>query len=95
MTTTQSTLDRLDRYIRARYPIIAHLSHEEIRILEAIRPPAAQRKRKLYTWAITCGLAVPFPELAGPELQNTQEPIAVLEVLLNYPSVSGNQGSYR
>jgi len=79
------TLTRLDRYIRARYPLIALISHEETRVMTSLRSLAAQRGRWLYAWTITQGLVAPFPELAGQEFESTQEPVAALDALRSYP----------
>lgn len=46
----------LDRYIRARYPVIAVQSHEESRVLTGIRAIAENRKMTLITWSLTEGL---------------------------------------
>ena len=60
--SSQSAIDRLERYIRARYPLIAVLSHEETRVLSALRTVAGARNRRLYTWSVTRGLQSPFPD---------------------------------
>ena len=35
------TLARLDRYIRARYPLIALIAHEESRVLASLTHPGS------------------------------------------------------
>ena len=55
-TAGQQTADRIARLIRARYPVIAVQSHEEVRVTEAIQAIAAQQDKALYTWTISRGL---------------------------------------
>lgn len=46
----------LDRYIRARYPVIGIISHEESRVMTTITALAQARKRLIVTWSLTQGL---------------------------------------
>lgn len=81
---TQQAAEKLDRYIRARYPVIAVLSHEERRVLQAVCAVAGQRGRQVYAWTITHGLRA----LTGrKEFENSNEPIAALEAMLTEASM--------
>lgn len=71
-------LEALDRYCRARYPLIAVLSHEEDRVLSQIRKITEKRKSTLATWSITEGLV----GLTGINPEDTRDPIPALEALL-------------
>lgn len=79
---TQDAIERLDRYIRVRYPIIAVVSHEESRVMASIRQIAEARSRDVIVWTVTHGMV-------GPNLQEdpstTRDPIAAFEVILNFP----------
>ena len=66
--------DMLDRYIRARYPIIGIVSHEETRVVNAIREVAG-RKRTMIEWSYTRGLTR-NGEQYGP--QGSANPAAAL-----------------
>ena len=88
---THEAIDRLSRYVRARYPLIALLSHEEQRVLRFIETVAGGLKtsgspgRKLYTWSITHGLSAILP--AGDNAfdgESTRDLIAALETLWHY-----------
>jgi len=57
-----SAIEQLDRYIRARYPAIAILSHEEIRVMASIQVVAERRGRRVVTWTCTQGLQQMRPE---------------------------------
>jgi hypothetical protein len=50
---SQIAFERLDRCIRAHYPIIAVESHEVGRGLSVIKAMAAKRNRIVAEWAIT------------------------------------------
>jgi hypothetical protein len=53
---SKKAIESLDRYIRARYPIIGVVSHEESRVLASIKAVAQVRNRKVVTWSLTQGL---------------------------------------
>lgn len=82
----------LDRYIRARYPIIGVVSHEEKRVLSSIMAVAKLRSRHVVTWSLTQGLKQEKPldesESWTAEIQFdedlTREIVAGLETILNY-----------
>jgi SpoVK/Ycf46/Vps4 family AAA+-type ATPase len=55
----------LDRYIRAQYSVIALVSHEEQRVMDAVRAVAGN-KRQVVEWAMTTGL-VGLPRIEADE----------------------------
>lgn len=74
MTTKANAVERLDRYIRARYPIIAISSHEESRVIAAITAIAEQRTRTVVTWSCTSGLV----GLTTVSSDETRDPVPAL-----------------
>lgn len=84
MQTQTQAIEKLDRYIRARYPIIGVISHEESRVLAAVDAIANRRTRSMATWAITTGLQ----NCQGVDQDATRDPIPVLEAIANYSSES-------
>jgi len=84
MATKASAVERLDRYIRARYPIIAISSHEESRVIAAITAIAEKRDRKVVTWSITSGIV----DLPGAEGDSTKDPTAALFAISQYDSMA-------
>ena len=62
MKNQSSAIEQLDRYIRARYPAIAILSHEESRVMASIQAVAERRGRRVVTWTCTQGLQQVRPE---------------------------------
>ena len=73
----------LDRFIRARYPIIVILSHEESRVLAEIKSLASNKSRRarLVQWTYTNGLVEFTPEGEKP-IENTEDPAAALEYVI-------------
>ncbi len=65
----------LDTYIRARYPLIALLSHEEGRVLDNIDYICNKRNRRFAMWSATEGLL----NVPGVEPESTQRIIAALQ----------------
>ncbi|MFM8322604.1 MAG: AAA family ATPase [Chloroflexota bacterium] len=57
MTAPISREEELDLLVRAKYPILYIVSWEERRIEAMLRTVAEQRRKKLYGWTITTGLA--------------------------------------
>jgi AAA+ superfamily predicted ATPase len=53
---SKKAIESLDRYIRARYPIIGVVSHEESRVVASVKAVAQVRNRKVVTWSLTQGL---------------------------------------
>jgi hypothetical protein len=68
-----SAIKQLDRYIRARYPAIAILSHEESRVMASIQAVAERRGRRVVTWTCTQGLQQVRPENAFNDWQPDNE----------------------
>jgi SpoVK/Ycf46/Vps4 family AAA+-type ATPase len=69
----------LDQYIRARYSVIGISSHEEVRVLDAIKAIAAER-RQVVEWSFTAGL-VGLPAIEADEYS---EPSAALEYISKF-----------
>ena len=59
-----ATLHEIDVLIRARYPILYLLTHEEARIEALLLDIAKKQSKKLYTWTATAGL-IEFNENSG------------------------------
>lgn len=86
------SLYKLERYIRARYPIIGVVSHEENRVMSAVRQIANARDRHVYTWSITRGIQPAFdaPDSSSRRafdgtFEGTEDLVAALRVLSTYP----------
>lgn len=75
-----NAVERLDRYIRARYPIIAISSHEESRVIAAIQAIAEKRERKVVTWSITSGIS----GMNGVDAAETRDAVPALFVISQY-----------
>lgn len=76
---TQEAISKLDKYIRARYPAIIVVSHEEGRVLSAIKALAEKRNRQVGEWAVTSGMN--GIEVLDPEA--TKDPIGLFISLLD------------
>ena len=74
-------LEKLDRYIRARYPVIAVVSHEENRVLAGIKHTAVKRGRKVATWSITEGFKGDGYEGYENEVSDPNEALSQLVTL--------------
>ena len=83
----ETALSRLDRYIRARYPIVGVISHEESRVLSAIQTIAEHRTRHVYTWTITRGITAAFAGARFGDLkfESSNEIYQALEMIYSYP----------
>lgn len=77
MQTQTQAIEKLDRYMRARYPIIALVSHEETRVIAAIDGVASRRGRRVATWAITTG----WQNCQAIDPQITRDPVPALEAV--------------
>lgn len=85
-----NTLQRLENMIRARYPMIAVLSHEENRVMNGLECIANSRKMALYAWSFVTGFRLvdnacvdkTLPELKADE---TVDPAMALNALMDYP----------
>jgi ATP-dependent 26S proteasome regulatory subunit len=76
---TKEAIEKLDRYIRARYPLITIVSHEEKRVMSAIKALAMRRGRAVAEWAVTTGLV--GVDTIDPE--DTRDIIAMLMAICN------------
>jgi SpoVK/Ycf46/Vps4 family AAA+-type ATPase len=74
--------ETLDRLIRARYPVIVILSHEESRVMSTIRELAGtgKSKRTVVEWSYTAGMT----GLPGITPDEYQDPAAALGYVANY-----------
>lgn len=76
----KNAVEQLDRYIRARNPIIAISSYEEARVMGSIMAVAKGRSRKVISWSLTQGLKQEQPLDAqsswSPEYSFDQETTA-------------------
>ena len=74
----------IDRLIRARYPIIVILSHEESRVFGEIKSLASQKSRRarLVQWTYTNGLVEFTPEGEKP-IEGTEDPIEALNAIIS------------
>lgn len=97
-TETSKAVDRLSRYIRARYPVIYVVSHEENRVLSFIRGIAENTGRRLGVWTITHGIQgldeIPADETHDPvgammaiEAYNQSVATPTLFVMLDFHNV--------
>ena len=88
MNAAQSAVSRLNRCIRASYPIVAIVSHEESRVLDAIHLAARSTRRIAYSWAITQGIQPAWdgsiPDNAR-QFDGANDPAAALAELAAYP----------
>lgn len=80
MNQTQA-VEILERYIRARYPVICVLSHEENRVMTAARALAERRKTKIVEWTLTAGLSG-----EGFDADQTRDPVPAIEAMLAAPT---------
>jgi ATP-dependent 26S proteasome regulatory subunit len=85
MTPVTEANETIDRLIRARYPIIAINSHEEIRVLRAIEAVVMVhnnkgKNRKIATWSYTQGLN----GVDGEEPEAYIEPAVALEFIAKF-----------
>jgi SpoVK/Ycf46/Vps4 family AAA+-type ATPase len=72
------TIDEIDLYIRARYPIIYVVTWEEKRGLEDLRLLAAKQGKALHIWSVSQGFTT---KVAEESHQKTKDPIAVLNYI--------------
>jgi AAA+ superfamily predicted ATPase len=89
MNQTQA-LETLDRYIRAKYPVICIISHEEPRVMAGIRAIAAafKNKKAVIEWSLTSGMFTKATEFSLPDAQQTRNPVPAFEIMLD-PSQAG------
>ena len=80
---TKETNQQIDRLIRARYPLIYVVSHEEARVQEALVGIAQVHNKPLYAWTITRGLHL--VEGQGPKFDEmTRDPLAALQAISDH-----------
>ena len=77
-------IEKLDRYVRAKYPLIGIVSHEERRVMAAVKALASKRSRKVATWSFTEG--VDGVDVIDPA--DTQDPAEALDQIAKYLSDS-------
>ncbi len=99
MKNQTSAIEQLDRYIRARYPAIAILSHEESRVMASIQAVAERRGRRVVTRTCTQGLQQVRPEDAfndwHPDSELAFEPeVTRTEVAAPVPPPRFELGTY-
>lgn len=70
----QDLTRRLRVMLKARYPILVLLTHEEQRVLRALEKLAGQEERPLYRWQCTRGIVGPD----GKAMANTLDPAMAL-----------------
>lgn len=75
----------IETLIRARYSLLYLVTSEEARAVEGLREVANRRRKKLYEWSVTTGLAP-----AGASIQSaaqrqspTREPLAALDQVID------------
>ena len=69
----------LERYIRARYPVILVLSHEESRVMRSIAEIAA-KKRTVVEWSDTRGMT----GISGLAASDYEDPNAALKYIAQF-----------
>ena len=75
-TAARSSLDEVADLVRARYPLIYIISHEESRVERALRKLCIEREMRLEVWSITEGMRV----LAnGSGERDIKDPLKALE----------------
>ena len=85
MNEKQSPTEKLDRYIRARYPVVMIASHEESRVQNSIKELSYERERQLVTWCVTQGLkADRHTQELNIDSDGTRDPMAALQAVLEY-----------
>jgi SpoVK/Ycf46/Vps4 family AAA+-type ATPase len=72
----KKALQTFERYFRARYPLVACVSHEETRVLAGIRSVAEAIGTKVYEWSYTTGLNLENVD------SDTRNPAAALEAIM-------------
>jgi len=79
--TTLQRVDELNILTRAKYPIIYIVSWEERRIEEMLRQVAIDRRKKLYGWTLTDGIAPLDVVQANPVDPSTRDPLHALDLV--------------
>ena len=84
---------QIDHLIRARYPLIYVVSHEERRVESAIRAVAAAQGKLLFVWTASRGVRDQNGELVTDEYGQAigqQNPIPALEWMATYGATDDN-----
>lgn len=84
LTPQQTAVYRLARCIRASYPIVVIISHEEGRVLASLQLVAEKLQRRAYAWSITAGLQPAWPGAGVNPIEDAQDPAAALRCLAEY-----------
>ena len=63
----RDVLDRIRTLVRARYPVLQLVSHEEQRVERALTRLSADEDRPIYSWRATTGLTGPEGPVAGTD----------------------------
>ncbi len=74
----RSTVQEIDLYIRARYPVIYVITWEERRAIDDLRELAARQGKALHLWSASEGF---ITKLAEEAHQKTKDPITVLSYI--------------
>lgn len=85
---TETPTEKLDRYIRARYPVVMIQTHEEVRVEREIAVLAKQRNRDFFAWTATQGIEPIISKdenTAPPDPDMTGDPYAALTTIANWP----------
>jgi len=77
--STLQRVDELNTLTRAKYPIIYIVSWEERRIEDMLRQVAIDRRKKLYGWTLTNGIAPLDLLQAQPVDPSTRDPLKALD----------------
>ena len=80
----RSVQDELEILIRARYPIIYVVTWEERRVEQHLRRLAAKRKKQLFCWSVTTGLAKSGTASSGPRSKGLADPIEALDSVIDF-----------
>jgi len=83
---TQAALTEIDILIRARYPILYLLTHEEARLENLISGLAQRQSKQFFTWTATQGLKQFKDSTASSERGQFNDPV---EVINHIQSLSG------
>jgi AAA+ superfamily predicted ATPase len=81
-SSCHSIAEELEVLIRARYPIIYVVSWEERRVEAQLRDVAARRKKQMFCWSITAGLAQAGPDAAASRAKKMVDPVEALDAVI-------------
>ncbi|MCL5035967.1 MAG: AAA family ATPase [Chloroflexi bacterium] len=70
--------DELKAFIRARYPLVYVVSHEEPRVEHALSGIARELNKRFLTWSVTTGLI----DEHGRSLEESKEPVIALDIVM-------------